>query len=47
LVKKTKKTYVLSILTQYMFATSFDLWMSEGALDIFTLVVYFKIKLDA
>jgi hypothetical protein len=41
-VEKTKQIYVLPKLTNYIFATtSFDLWMSKGAHDIFALVMNF------
>jgi len=39
-VEKTKQIYVLPKLTYYIYATtSFDLWMSKGAHDIFVLVM--------
>jgi hypothetical protein len=40
LVEKTKETYVLPLLNDYNCATtSFDLWMSKGAHDVFVLVI--------
>jgi hypothetical protein len=40
LVEKTKEVYVLPKLTNCIFAiTSFDIWMSKGAHDIFVLVI--------
>jgi hypothetical protein len=40
LVEKTKQVYVLPKLTNYISATtSFDMWMSKGAHDIFALVI--------
>jgi len=50
LVEKTKETYVLPLLDDYSCAiTSFDLWMSKGAHDVFILVInflgsYWKLK---
>ncbi len=42
LVEKTKQIYVLQKLTNCIFATtSFDLWMSKGAHDIFVLIINF------
>jgi len=41
LVEKTKQLYVLFALANYYFVTSFDLWMSKGAYDIFSLVISF------
>jgi hypothetical protein len=41
LVKETKQVYVLPKLEDYIFTRSFDLWMSKGAHDIFTLVINF------
>jgi hypothetical protein len=41
-VKKRKEIYVLPKLIDYIFTiASFDLWMSKGAQDIFTLVINF------
>jgi hypothetical protein len=40
LVEKTKQLYILPKLINCIFATvSFDLWMSKGAHDIFTLLI--------
>jgi hypothetical protein len=36
-----KQAYVLPKLGDCIFATSFDLWMSKGAHDIFALVINF------
>ncbi len=42
LVEKTKQVYVSQNLTNCIFATtSFDLWMSKGAHDIFALIIIF------
>jgi hypothetical protein len=41
LVEKTKQKYILPKLKQCYSATSFDLWMSKGAHDVFTLVISF------
>jgi hypothetical protein len=42
LVQKTKQTYVLLLLDEcYCVITSFDLWMSKGAHDVFALVITF------
>jgi hypothetical protein len=41
LVENKKQVYVLPKLGDYIFATSFDLWMSKGAHDIFAFVIYF------
>jgi hypothetical protein len=42
LVEKMKQEYVLPTLKQCYFATtSFDLWMSKGAHDVFALVINF------
>ncbi len=42
LVEKTKQLYVLFASTECHFATtSFDLWISKGAYDVFALVIYF------
>jgi hypothetical protein len=42
LMKKTKQKYVLPKLKQcYFVTTSFDLWMSKGAHDVFALVINF------
>jgi hypothetical protein len=39
-VEKTKQLYILQCLTKCFYATtSFDLWMSKGAYDIFALVI--------
>jgi hypothetical protein len=41
-MEKMKKVYVLPKLADYIFATTnFDLWMSKGAHDIFSLVMNF------
>ncbi len=41
-MEKTKQIYVLPKLTYCIYATtSFDLWMSKGAHDIFALVMNF------
>jgi hypothetical protein len=41
-VEKTKLSYVLPTLAYcYSITTSFDLWMSKGAYDIFSLVINF------
>jgi len=41
-VEKTKQLYVLPTLADcYSVTTSFDLWMSKGAYDIFALVINF------
>jgi hypothetical protein len=41
-MEKMKQVYVLPKLANYIFATtSFDLWMSKGAHDIFSLVIKF------
>jgi hypothetical protein len=37
--EKTKQLYVLPCLAKCFFVTSFDLWMSKGAYDIFALVI--------
>jgi hypothetical protein len=42
LVEKTKQLYVLPKLGDYIFATSFNLWMFKGAHDIFAFVINFK-----
>ncbi len=40
LVEKTKKPYVFPLLNDYCCATtSFNLWMSKGAHDVFALVI--------
>jgi hypothetical protein len=40
--KKTKQLYVLPTLVDYYSVIrSFDLWMSKGAYDIFTIVINF------
>jgi hypothetical protein len=40
LVQKIKQMYVLLVLADYYsIITSFDLWMSKGAYDIFALVI--------
>ncbi len=36
-----KQVYVLPKLGDCIFVTSFDLWMSKGAHDIFALVINF------
>ncbi len=42
LVEKTNQQYVLPTLANCFFAiTSFDLWMSKGAYDVFALVINF------
>jgi hypothetical protein len=41
LVEKTEQLYVLLALADYYFVTSFYLWMSKGAYDIFFLVIKF------
>ncbi len=42
LIKKTKETYVLPLLNDSScVTTSFDLWMSKGAHDVFFLVIIF------
>jgi hypothetical protein len=42
LVEKMKQKYVLPKLKQCYFATSsFDLWMSKGAHDVFVVVISF------
>ncbi len=42
LVEKIKHLYVLPILLKCHYATtSFDLWMSKGKYDVFTLVINF------
>jgi hypothetical protein len=38
LVQKTKQLYVLLVLANCYFVTSFNLWISKGAYDIFALV---------
>ncbi len=38
---ENQKLYVLPCLAKCFFATSFDLWMSKGAYDIFALVIHF------
>jgi len=41
-VEKTKQSYVLPTLAYcYFIKTSFDLWMSKGAYDIFPLLLTF------
>jgi hypothetical protein len=41
-VEKIKETYILPFLHDYSCATtSFDLWMSKGAHDVFILVINF------
>jgi hypothetical protein len=39
--EKTKQTYILLVLTNCVGITRFDLWISKGEHDIFTLVVNF------
>jgi len=41
LVEKTKQLYALRSLINCYFVTSFDLWMSKWAYDIFALVIKF------
>jgi len=42
LVKKTKQTYVLVILTKCVFTlANYDLWVSKMAHDVFALIVNF------
>jgi len=42
LVEKMKQEYVLPTLKKCYFATTtFDLWMSKGAHDVFALVINF------
>jgi len=41
LVEKTQQLYVLFALANCYSVTSFDLWMSKGAYDIFALVIRF------
>jgi hypothetical protein len=42
LVEKTSQQYVLATVADYFFAiTSFDLWMSKGAYDVFALMINF------
>jgi hypothetical protein len=36
-----KHAYVLPKLVDYLFTTTFDLWMSKGAHDIFVLMIFF------
>jgi len=44
-IEKTKQTYILLVLTNHVVGiTSFDLWISKGEHDIFTLVVNFLRK---
>jgi len=45
LVEKIKKLYVLLALADCYYVTSFDLWMSKGAYDIYALVIKF-LELD-
>jgi hypothetical protein len=40
-VEKTKQMYVLPTFANCYSATSFDLWMSKGAYDIFAVVINF------
>jgi len=40
-VEKMKQIYVLPKLGDYIFATSFELWMSNGAHDMFVLAINF------
>ncbi len=42
LAEKKKQVYVLPKLGDYIFATSFDLWVSKGAHDIFAFVISFQ-----
>jgi hypothetical protein len=39
--KKNKNLYILPTLIYFYFVTSFDMWMSKGAYDIFALVIKF------
>jgi len=39
LVEKSKQLYILLVLIECMFATSFDLWMSKRSHDFFALIV--------
>ncbi len=41
LVEKMKQIYVWLKLTNSISTTSFDLWMSKGAHDVFTFVINF------
>jgi hypothetical protein len=42
LVEKYKEFYVFLALEKYHYAnTSFDIWMSKGACDVFALVINF------
>jgi hypothetical protein len=43
LVEKMKQTYFFPKLIDYIYVTSFDLWISKGAHDIFALVINFMI----
>jgi hypothetical protein len=38
---KTKQVYVLPKLVDYLFTTTFDLWMFKGAHDIFVFIIDF------
>jgi hypothetical protein len=41
LVEKTKETYVLPLLIRcYCVTANFDLWMSKGAHDVFTMIIF-------
>jgi hypothetical protein len=39
--EKNKNLYILPTLIYFYFVTSFDMWMSKGAYDIFALVIKF------
>jgi len=41
LIEKIKQLYVLLALANCYYVTSFDLWMSKGAYDIYALVIKF------
>jgi hypothetical protein len=41
LMEKTKKLYILLALAYCYFVTSFDLWMSKGAYNSFSLLLIF------
>jgi len=43
LVEKMKQAYFFPKLIDYIYVTSFDLWISKGAHDIFALVINFMI----
>jgi hypothetical protein len=45
-VKKTNQLYVLLALAEYHYVTvHFDLWMSKGAYDVFTMVIFFYVMI--